>query len=349
MIEFAWPWAAAFLALPVIVWLVLPKSRQEEAALHVPFYSLAAGYESSASSQRRSWLRRLLMILGWIALVLACMRPQWVGEPVELPSTGRDLMLAVDISGSMGTRDMNLGGQAATRLQAVKAVVGDFVEKRKGDRLGLILFGTRPYVQTPLTFDRATVNKLLMDTPLGIAGGKTAIGDAIGLAVKRLRERPSKSRVLILLTDGRNNVGEVAPLRAAQIAAKEGIKIYTIGFGADQMEVPGLLFSRTVNPSADLDEATLKKIAQMTGGVYQRARSTRELASVYQELDRLEPIQQAKKAFRPTKSLFAWPLGFALVLSLVMGLTSPATSAWLYSLGRQQRAGGPGTTEAGSA
>jgi hypothetical protein len=207
------------------------------------------------------------------------------------------LLLAVDISGSMGTEDMTLGGSAVTRLAAVKHVVGDFVERRRGDRLGLILFGSQAYLQAPLTFDRITVNALLTETPLGIAGGKTAIGDAIGLAVKRLLNRPAENRVLILLTDGVNNVGEVSPLQAAQLAAQEGITIYTIGFGADQMEVKGLLFDRTVNPSAELDTQTLTDIAALTGGVYQRARSTEELAGIYEALDRLEPIEVDQETF----------------------------------------------------
>ena len=337
MISLMWPWALVFLPLPLLAYRLLPVARRDEAALHVPFFNVAASYESEASRERRSLLRRLLMVLAWLALVLACARPQWIGDPIQLPSSGRDLMLAVDISGSMGTHDMQLNQQPATRLQVVKAVVGDFVERRKGDRLGLILFGTRPYVQTPLTFDRTTVKKLLMETPLGIAGGKTAIGDAIGLAVKRLKSRPAKSRILILLTDGRNNVGEISPLQAAKMAAEEGIKIYTIGFGADEMQVPGLFFNQTINPSADLDEETLTRIAEMTGGTYQRARDTSELEGIYRELDKLEPIKQQKETYRPTKSLFAWPLGIALVLSLLMAALHPAVTSWLGSLGPSQR------------
>ena len=241
---------------------------------------------------------------------------KWVGDAITLPSSGRDLLLAVDISGSMGTEDMSLSGQMVTRLAAVKAVVGEFVERRRGDRLGLILFGSQAYLQAPLTFDRNTINTLLTETPLGIAGGKTAIGDAIGLSVKRLLDRPAANRVLILLTDGVNNVGEVSPIQAAKLAAQEGITIYTIGFGADQMEVSGLLFNRTVNPSAELDTETLTEIADLTGGLYQRARSTQELASIYLALDELEPIEVDQETYRPEKSLFFWPLGSALVLSL---------------------------------
>jgi Ca-activated chloride channel family protein len=329
MIEFTWPWALAFLPLPFIVYWLLPAANRQEAALYVPFFGVAAGYSGEHRRNHKSRLRHALMILVWLALVLACTRPQYVGDPIDLPATGRDLFLLVDISGSMGTEDMAVGGNRTTRLRVVKAVVGDFVERRQGDRLGLILFGTRPYVQTPLTFDRNTVRTLLDETPLNIAGGKTAIGDAIGLGIKRLKDRPSAARILILLTDGRNNVGEVAPLQAARIAAHENVKIYTIGFGSDQMEIPGLLFNRTINPSAELDEATLTEIARLTGGVYQRARDASELASVYRELDRLEPIEQDREIYRPTRALFVWPLGLAFALSFLLAALHPLFVGWV--------------------
>lgn len=331
MIHLAWPWALAFLPLPLVVFWLLPPARHEEAALQVPFFNVASHYESASGTERRSRVRRLLMVLVWIALVIACARPQWVGEPIQMASSGRDLMLAVDISGSMSTPDMELDHKPVSRLQAVKAILGEFIARRKGDRIGLILFGTRPYVQTPLTFDRDTVERLLADTPVGIAGPQTAIGDAIALAIKRLKSRPAKSRVLILLTDGANNAGEIPPMQAAKIAAEEGIKIYTIGFGATRMQVSGIFFSRTINPSSDLDQTTLTKIAKLTGGVYYRARDTRELANIYKELDKLEPIKQQQETFRPTRSLFAWPLGFALVLSLLMATFNPLTTGWLMS------------------
>ncbi|HJL54146.1 MAG TPA: VWA domain-containing protein [Arenicellales bacterium] len=324
MIEFLWPWAAYFLPLPLLVYLILPKSEKQDAALHVPFYQSAYAYESAnQSTTTRNLVRRILLVLTWLLLVLATARPQWVGDPVELPATGRDLMLAVDISGSMGTEDMELNNKQVTRLRVVKDVVGDFVERRKGDRLGLILFGSQAYLQTPLTFDRNTVRSLLTETPLGIAGGKTAIGDAIGLAVKRLHDRPVDSRILILLTDGQNNVGEVSPIQAAQIAAQEGVKIYTVGFGADELVVSGLLFNRTINPSTELDTETLTQIAKATGGIYQRARNSGELAAIYKELDRLEPIEQDLETYRPVKSLYYWPLGLALVVSFLIGLLYP--------------------------
>lgn len=342
MIEFAWPWVFALLPLPLLVWWLAPPANRQDAALYVPFYRTAAAFEGEQTAAGASWLRRGALILAWVALVLAATRPQWVGEPIELASSGRDLMMAVDISGSMGTEDMTMNGRQTTRLAAVKQVVGDFVERRSGDRLGLILFGTQAYLQAPLTFDRNTVGNLLAETPLGIAGGKTAIGDAIGLAVKHLKSRPTESRVLILLTDGVNNVGEVTPLQAARIAAAEGIKIYTIGFGANELVVPGLLFQRKINPSADLDTETLTKIADMTGGMYWRARSTRELGAVYRELDRLEPVEQDMETYRPVNALFHWPLGFAFVLSLLLAALHPLVTSWMVSLFAQRPAEGAG-------
>lgn len=336
MIEFEWLWVAALFPLPLLA-LLLPRATKQEAALHVPFFSLAAGYQVTGSGvQRRGLFRKLLALTCWSLLVIAAMRPQWIGEPIELPTTGRDLMLAVDISGSMGTEDMVLRNQGVTRLQVVKEVVGDFVERRVGDRIGLILFGSQAYLQTPLTFDRATVRSLLDETPLGIAGGKTAIGDAIGLSVKRLIDRPAESRILILLTDGQNNIGEVTPIQAAQIAGQQGVKIYTVGFGADELVVPGLLFNRTINPSSELDAKSLSEIAQLTGGIYQRARNAQELGAIYEALDQLEPIEQDQETYRPVKSLYYWPLGIALCLTLLLACLQPQLLIWLTQLMRRQ-------------
>ena len=318
MIEFLWPWAITILPLPLLLYFLVPAAKRSDAALHVPFYTVAVGYASdSNTSQRRKWFGRLMLLLIWLCLVVAATRPQFIGEPIELPTSGRDLLLAVDISGSMGQDDMKKGHRVVMRLDVVKDVVGDFVERRQGDRMGLILFGTQAYLQTPLTFDRNTVRTLLQETPLGIAGERTAIGDAIGLAVKRLQDRPEENRVLILLSDGYNNAGEVDPLLAAGLAAKEGIRIYTIGFGAEEMVTRGLLFNRRVNPSADLDTETLTEIARLTGGIYRRAKSADELAEIYAEMDRLEPIEQNPEIYRPVRTLFHWPLMLAIVLSLL--------------------------------
>ena len=218
---------------------------------------------------------------------------------------------------------MVLGQNTVARVTAVKQVVGDFIERRRGDRVGLILFGSNAYVQAPLTFDTTTVKRFLREAQLGFAGRETAIGDAIGLAVKRLRqlrERPADSRVLILLTDGANNAGEVQPLDAAKLAADNDVKIHTIGIGSDKMVMPGLFGSsfgsQVVNPSRDLDEESLRRIAELTGGNYFRARDPAELVNIYQLLDAMEPVEQEAQSYRPQKSLFHLPLSVAFLLSL---------------------------------
>jgi Ca-activated chloride channel family protein len=227
------------------------------------------------------------------------------------------MMLAVDISRSMLEDDMQIAGRQMSRLQAVKAVVGNFVEERVGDRLGLILFGQQGYLQTPLTFDNQTVKQQLQEALAGFAGNATAIGDAIGLAIKTLRDRPSESRVLILLTDGANTAG-TEPAKAADVAAEAGIKIHTIGVGADSKIVRGVFgTTRKVNPSSDLDEASLINIAQKTGGRYFRARNPDELHQIYQELDRLEPIPE-EQTFRPTQSLSYLGVLCALLISFFL-------------------------------
>jgi Ca-activated chloride channel family protein len=259
-------------------------------------------------------------LLGWTLLVFACARPVWQGEPIEQAVSGRDLMLAVDLSGSMEIGDFVLKGSKVDRLTATKAVAGEFIERRVGDRVGLVLFGERAYLQAPLTFDRKTVRTLLDESVIGLAGDKTAIGDAIGLAVKRLKENPKDQRVLILLSDGANTAGTVAPLQAAELAAKEGLKVYTIGIGADEMVIRDLLGSRKVNPSQDLDEPTMRGIAEQTGGRYFRARDVKELENIYQMLDELEPVERDKRYYRPQTELYPWPLGAALLLAILIAL-----------------------------
>jgi len=318
MIHFVWPWAFVLLPLPWVIYKLFPPAlAAEEAALWVPSLSPFSGIEHQHSRRRGRWQLPLALCC-WLLLVGATARPQWLGEPIELPVSGRDLLLAVDLSGSMETRDFYLHGETVDRLTALKAVAGQFIQQRVGDRLGLILFGDKPYVQVPLTFDRRTVKQLLDESAIGLAGKKTAIGDAIGLAVKRLKVGEGNEQVLILLTDGANTAGQLTPLKAAELAASEGLKIYTIGIGAETMKVEGFFFSRTVNPSADLDEKTLSAIAQKTGGRYFRARDTDQLAKIYAELDRLEPVERDHDIYRPISELYPWPLAMALLGSLLL-------------------------------
>lgn len=318
MIEFAWPYAFAVLPLPLLMALLTrPASRQPRVALRVPFFAVMPK-SIFAHHPMRPWLRRMLSLLAWIMLVSAAGRPQFVGEPVNLPITGRDLLLAIDISGSMEIEDMQLHDRLATRLEVVKSVAGDFIQRRVGDRIGLILFGAQPYLQTPLTFDRTTVSTLLDEAVVGLAGKETAIGDAIGLAIKRLQHQKSEQQVLILLTDGANTAGEVSPLQAARLAAQTGLTIYTIGVGADNYLAPGLFRFQQANPAADLDEATLKAIAQQTKGRYFRARDTRTLMAIYQILNKLEPASKDEETFRPRQELYPWPLAAALLMTVLL-------------------------------
>lgn len=325
-LELAWPWLLAALPLPLLMALVLPAApREPTAALRIPFFAAVAGGLSQRG--QRSWWRILLATLAWLALVLAACRPQFVGEPISLPVSGRDLLLAVDISGSMQTQDMVEGRRVIDRLNAVKLVAGEFIGRRQGDRLGLILFGQNAYLQTPLTFDRKTVRQLLDEAAIGLAGRATAIGDAIGLAVKRLREQTQQNRVLILLTDGANTAGEIDPLRAAQLAAQSEVKIYTIGIGADEVMRRDVFGSRRqINPSSDLDEDTLIAIADQTGGQYFRGRDLQGLQEIYTLLDTLEPIEVEEDTFRPVQELYYWPLAVALLLTLVLGASHVAWS-----------------------
>jgi Ca-activated chloride channel family protein len=183
--------------------------------------------------------------------------------------------------------------------------------------VGLILFGSRAYLQTPLTFDTETTALLLDEAEIGLAGRETAIGDAVGLAVKRLREDAANERVLILLTDGANTSGEVDPLQATEFAAREGLTIYTVGVGADEMLIQDFFGQRLVNPSADLDEDTLRAIAERTGGAYFRARDAEALSQIYERLDELEPVESDQESVRPVDELFYWPLAIALVVTLL--------------------------------
>jgi Ca-activated chloride channel family protein len=326
VIEWVWPWLLLLAPLPWLVRRLVPAATSQRAAVRAPFFqewrqmseaqggrSLGGGIVSSVSL----WLL-------WLLLLAAAARPMWIGKPIELPNSGRDLMMAVDISGSMRIEDMQVGKSLVPRVDAVRQVGAQFISQRTGDRLGLILFGSKAYVQSPLSFDTTTVKRFLSEAQIGFAGEETAIGDAIGLAVKRLKERPAESRVLILLTDGQDTASSVKPLDAAQLAASLGIRIYTIGIGADALTLPGLFGSsfgaRQVNPSAELDEEGLQQIAQLTGGQYFRARNPQELVNIYQMLDKLEPVEQETTLYRPRQALGYLPLLGALFISFFLAI-----------------------------
>lgn len=317
MYNLYWPWVFALLPLPLLIRL-LPRVRQASlTTIKAPFLDDLFSGRKNQNQSRTTWFN----VIPWLLLLLAVSRPQWIGEPIALPIEGRDLMLAIDISGSMEQKDMLVDGQAVDRLTAVKKVAGEFIERRTGDRIGLILFGENAYLQAPLTFDRETVKTLLYEAAIGLAGKSTAIGDSIGLAVKKARETENNNRILIVLTDGQNTAGAIEPLKAAELARSESLKIYTIGVGADEMVVNSFFGQRRINPSSDLDEASLRRIAAITEGQYFRARDTKELEKIYAILDELEPLAEEEQFYRPTDELFHWPLlGSLLAVLLTLWL-----------------------------
>ena len=341
MFDLAWPWILLLAPLPWLARLLLPPAESGEPVLKVGFLpelERLAGRRARLSLP--TWRQQAPFVIIWLLVLLATARPQWLGEPVPVAASGRDLLVAVDVSGSMDFPDMQWQGEDISRLDLIKALLGDFLQNREGDRVGLILFGSQAYLQAPLTFDRRTVRTFLDEARIGIAGKNTAIGDAIGLAVKRLRERPATSRVLVLITDGANNGGQIHPLTAARLAAQEGVRIYTIGIGAnpETTGMPGLL---GLNPSLDLDEASLREIAALTQGSYFRAHDGAELDAIGDTLDQLEPVTQQPTQTRVAKPLYAWPLALALLLSVLLVGSSLWPEPLLQRLLRQGRLPAP--------
>ncbi len=316
--ELAWPWVWLLLPLPILIWW-LSQRKEQQNALQAPIFLQWQHFNQK--HQDSSFNFPWVLFLIWILLLLAASRPQWVGDPIRMPASGRDLMVSIDVSGSMEMKDMVVARKQVDRLVAVKHILNDFIERRQGDRIGLILFGEQAYLQTPLSFDLKTVQIMLNESEIGLAGpSATAIGDSIGLAVKRLKDRNAKNRVLILLTDGVNNAGIMEPMQAAQLAEHAGVTIYTIGIGADEVVTNNGLFSRRFNPSRELDEESLTQVAELTGGRYFRARDTDELDQIYQVIDQLEPVEEDAESYRPTKALFFVPLLLILVLSFISKL-----------------------------
>ena len=318
MLHIQWPWLMLALPLPWLVRQLLPAATGgNRGAIHFPLARALqqAGGGLRSLARPRAWLR-WGALLCWLLLLTAAIRPQWLGQPIELPQSGRNLMLAVDVSGSMQNTDLDPSGHIS-RLDVVKQVAGEFMRRREGDRIGLILFGSQAYLQTPLTLDRKTVERLLDDAVIGIAGQQTAVGDAIGMALKRM-QRGRGEMVLILLTDGASNAGHISPRKAAQLAAQEGLRIYTIGVGAQARRVNSLFGGQWTVRNTELDEDTLKAIAQITDGQYFRAADRAGLEAIYRQIDRLEPVVRGSRSLRPVDELYPWPLGVALILSMLL-------------------------------
>lgn len=320
MISFAWPWLLLLLPLPLLVYL-LPQKRNNRAsaALLTPHLLHNSPVSMSTDVSKKSPL--IILSLCWSLTVLALSQPQWLGETIDIPTEGREMMIAVDLSGSMQIEDMSLRGNTVNRLDMLKEVLGSFIKRRLGDRLGLILFADDAYMQTPMTFDRETVKQMLDESQLGLVGRKTAIGDAIALAVKRFDAKQKSNKILLLLTDGQNTAGKITPEQALELAIAKDVTIYSIGIGADVMLQKSLFGTRRVNPSSELDEKTLTKLAQQTGGKYFRAKDSEGMELIYSLLDQLEPIEQDQQQMRPLTALFYWPLSLAFLLSIGYLLT----------------------------
>jgi Ca-activated chloride channel family protein len=342
MIHLVWPLAFLLLPLPLVIrWLLSPVSDRSSAGLRVPFFNSISN-KLNAKTNKTRWP----LILGastWLLLLLAMSRPQWLSDPVDQPKTGRDIMLAVDLSSSMEVQDFFLNEIAVDRLSAVKYVVKEFIKKREGDRLGLILFGSKAYVQSPLSYDLTSIAQLLDEAQIRMVGKQTAIGDAIGLAVKRLHSRPQNQRVLILLSDGNNTAGIIPAPRSAHFAALEGLRVYTIGIGAKYANP--MFGAQSVNQAAVLNETTLKTVAQLTRGRYFSAQDVEELQEVYATIDKMEKVVIGQDYYHHVLELYFWPLGAALLLSFILALLKSqlviaSTNARFLDAGSTNRSNG---------
>lgn len=316
MFEFAWPWLFLLLPLPWLIRAVTPPVPAHGAELSVPFYNELEALQHTAQTTglRRWFSQSTLYILVWLLLILACARPQLHGELQQRPITGRDLLIAVDVSNSMLYSDMTLDGNSLSRMEFVKLWLDNFISQRQGDRVGLILFGAQAYLQAPLTYDHHSVRIWVQEAQPGIAGSTTAIGDAIGLAIKRLRQRPAEQRVLLLITDGANNSGVMSPAAAAQLAARYQIKIYTLGIGSSAVSDLEKLIDSS---SLELDEQGLTDIAQRTGGQYFHVIDSNDFIDIQHSLSQLEPSSNYQSPQRKIAELYSWPLSAAFLLSLL--------------------------------
>lgn len=330
MFSFAWPWMIVLLALPFLVHFLGPDAKKGKAStapeVSFPYIDrLKASFPAQRQGKKNGRAYTVVLSLVWLCLTFALMGPQLVDQFIPLQNTGYDLMLAVDLSGSMSALDYAKGGAQVSRLDVVKSVVSDFIQQRQGDRVGLILFGSMAYLHVPLTLDTASVGKMLDNTMVGEAGDTTAIGDAIALAVQNMRDRPEKSRVVILLTDGGDNASVIPPLAAAKLAQQYGIRIYTIGVGSQGLvPIPGQ-YGQIVLQEFDLDEGLLQKIASTTGGSYFRAADTTALQNIYAQINKLERTRAETRSYIIRRPLYRYPLGGALMMLLLLSLSPVVT------------------------
>ena len=318
--EIAHLWVFWLLPLPLLVHWLLPPFRIKSAALSVPNFKKAQEYtgqrpRSSALVKRRNIVVWIGLILVWGLLLTALSSPQLVGEPEMKVKTSRNFLIVADISFSMAQTDWLIEGRRATRWEAVKKVMHEFIARREGDRMGLIFFGSAAYIQAPFTPDLVTVDNMLDEADVGMAGQMTNIGKAIVKGIEMFDQDTIKTKVMLVLSDGVDAGTDILPLDAADLAEKDSILVYTIGIGDPD------------KPGADLDERTLEEIAEMTGAQYFRAMDADRLEEIYKELDKLEPIEYEEEEYKPSTLLYPYPLGASLVLTLLLSLIFSSISA----------------------
>ena len=296
-----------FVVLPVITWFLVPPALTETIAVRVPFMSRIKAASVETQSHRRKLMKWIVPVTVWLFTIVALARPQWFEDPIEKTIPTRDLLLIVDLSGSMDQKDFNdEDGESIDRLSAVKDVVGDFLAHREGDRVGLIVFGNSPFLQVPFTTDLELSRRLLNETAVGMAGPRTAFGDAIGLGIKILEESDSPQKTILALTDGNDTASLVPPAEAAKVARDREITIHAIAIG-----------DPTTVGEQPLDQDTLNDVADTAKGEYFLALDRNELEKVYERLDQLEQTEIKTTSYRPKRELFHLPLTFAIVFSII--------------------------------
>ncbi len=318
MIAFIWPWALMLLPLPLLARWLPPMREGAVGAIRVPFCRRLLALQESRSTPVVGLLQRWRAWLLWLLLVLALAQPVWV-DPHQPPlASGRDLLLLLDTSGSMRQMDFASDQQPMSRFDLVKQSALRFLEGRKGDRVGLLLFGAKPFLRAPPTWDHGALRELIQETGIALAGESTAIGDAVGLGIKTLRRLPGDSRVMVLITDGANNEGSLDPRQAARLAAGLGIRIYTIGIGRPEAPAPNPWGVWSTEGAERFERELLADMARITGGRFAHALDAGALQSALQAIDRLEPTPDPALARHLALSLHPWLLLAALLLSLRM-------------------------------
>jgi Ca-activated chloride channel family protein len=321
MLQFDHPWLFLLLLVQPLVWWLSSPYKEQRDSLQIPYLQRLANLTRQTPSKGAVVLRRpralvFLLPLWWVLIVTALARPIWLADPIEKTESTRDLMLLVDLSGSMETEDFkDPQGKRISRLDAVKMVLGDFIERRKSDRLGLIVFGNEPYLQVPFTRDHEVVRILLGQTKSKMAGPQTAIGDAIGLAIKHFESSKSEHRVVVLLTDGNDTGSKVPPRKAAEIASQRGITVHTVAVG-----------DPTAAGEGKMDIEALQAISKATKGSFSRADDRAQLDTIYRKLDQIEPEKIKTISYRPRYALFQWPVGAVVVTFLAYHLLMAAFS-----------------------